>query len=959
MMIVLFVGLGCTSAGAAPADAGLDSTEVQEYRNYFEVSADQAAENLATQATAAEADLAGVLEARLESHYAGVWFDNDSGELVVSTLPSTSRSEVEAPISAAGLQPDDFRVAVVNSSWSELESVQAQIGVELRSAMERGLVRMWLDARENVVVVELAQGAMPALVERAERLATVFPGRTEIRSATTPSFDPKPLACRAALLEKYCDLPMRGGVAMNVNGDWLYRCTAGFPARGISDGRRYVLTAGHCGPVENWASMDGGVDIIHQSTEEIDSHLHYLGKLQQITWPGHDWAKIDATGSYWDQTPWPTRVAYWGEYDGTVVHENYEIEGEAKGVQGQFVCHSGATTGTTCGELVATDYDVYYDGNGVWVNDLGVVVGGCAGPGDSGGSVFAGHMALGLLSGGEYDEGDPEVEGDEHYCHEAEWDYSEIGNVTQALGVRILPRIDDSATQTTIESATALNGNPGWFSIKGKVKALGGASVNNAKVKVKLLKVENGQWVQKAELEATVNSGVYEINNWNGVGPGEWIAKVVFPAQNGLGESSSAEGLEGGFLVKDGYRIVSKNSGKCLDVYYVSKENGASVKQQYCADPTIFQNQVFTLQPLGNGYLRIVPRHSGGCLEIAVASQYNGALLQQWGCNGSSQQSWQTSFVENAGGAEYIKLIPKHSGKCLDVLGGSTADGASVGQWDCNTTAQQKWTLQSVNSGPVATEVTQTVPESERLNGQPGYASVHGYVKTGYYGIPAGDNWVNVNYEQEVSPGNFSLIKTNHPTLNSEGFYEYKYEGLGAGNWRIWTGFPGSTKAAPALAASQSAKVNIHLGTGYRFKFRHSEKCLSLLGNYATSGTPFVQWSCYANPNPNDGQVFTMVPKGDGYYNLVVNSSGKCVDVTEWSQTPATQIKEYPCGAAQTNQLWYPTPISGQAPWNAFIVKHSGQCLDNYASGTANGTNAVQWPCNWGASEQWVYQGIG
>jgi Ricin-type beta-trefoil lectin domain-like/Ricin-type beta-trefoil lectin domain len=507
-------------------------------------------------------------------------------------------------------------------------------------------------------------------------------------------------------------------------------------------------------------------------------------------------------------------------------------------------------------------------------------------------------------------------------------------------------------SKTTVESSVPLNGNPGWVSVRGKVESA--QSLNGKTVNVELKKLEGGVYVTKSTLQTTVTNNSYEISNWEGVGPGEWAARAVFPEQAPFDRSYSNEETEGHFTVRDGYHIVNKNSGKCLDVYYGSKENGASVKQQYCADPTVYQNQVYTLVPAGNGYLKLKPRHSGSCLEIAGASQENTALLQQWTCNGSAQQSWQPVTLEEAGGIQYIRLIAKHSGKCLDVLTGSLADGAAVGQWECNATAQQKWSLQSVDSAPIPTEVTETAPESERLNGQPGYASVHGYVKTGSYGIPSPDNYVNVNYEKEVSANTYQLIKTVHPVLNSEGFYEVRSEGLATGNWRIWAGFQGSGN----LAASQSGKVNVQIKSGYRFVFRQSGKCLSLSGNNPTAGTPIVQWTCSASPSPGDGQVFTLVPAEVGYFNVVVNSTGKCVDVTEWSQSPGTWLRQYSCGEKQTNQLWQVVPIQGQPGWNAFVVKHSGQCADVYASSTANGAQLVQWPCNWGGNEQWSFQAV-
>jgi len=293
----------------------------------------------------------------------------------------------------------------------------------------------------------------------------------------------------------------------------------------------------------------------------------------------------------------------------------------------------------------------------------------------------------------------------------------------------------------------------------------------------------------------------------------------------------------------------------------------------------------------------------------------------------------------------------------MDVYNAGTANGTAIQQWSCTGVAQQKWTFKSVDSAPIPTETFLTVPESERLNGQPGYASAHGYVKTGAYGV--GGNYVNVNYEKEVSPGKFELLKSSHPVLNSEGFYEYKYEGLAAGNWKIWTGFPGVGN----LAASQSAKVNIHLGTGYRFVFKHSNKCMSLSGNSSANGTPIIQWDCSASPNPNDGQVFTIVPfEGGARFEILINSVsspewGKCVDVTGAGTGNGVKLQSWECFNGAANQLWQIVPVSGE--WNAAIAKNSGRCMDVENFSTANNARLQQWDCGWTTNQQWKFQGIG
>jgi hypothetical protein len=382
-----------------------------------------------------------------------------------------------------------------------------------------------------------------------------------------------------------------------------------------------------------------------------------------------------------------------------------------------------------------------------------------------------------------------------------------------------------------------------------------------------------------------------------------------------------------------------------------SYENGALMQQWECLNPQTAQNQVFTLVP-GNGNYELIARNSGRCVDVLNGSAENGARAQQWTCNGGPQQKWAGPAVETVGGVNYINLIAKHSGKCMDVTGASTANGAGIQQWTCNGGNQQKWTLQSVESPAPATETSINVPPGEVLHGQPtGYVSVNGRVQAGAY--PVAGRYVNVNYSKETSPGTWTVMSTSHPTLNSEGAYSYPYWKVAAGNWRVRTVFPGGE----GLAESVSDYRYFTIKSGYRFVWRHSGKCMTLSENSATNGKPIIQWECFS-VNPADGQVFSLVPMG-GAYEIKVNSTGKCVDVTSASQANGALLQEYSClEEGQTNQLWSLVELQGQPGWFAFIAKHSGKCADVPASSSANGVQFQQWTCNWTGNQQFAIQAI-
>lgn len=73
-------------------------------------------------------------------------------------------------------------------------------------------------------------------------------------------------------------------------------------------------------------------------------------------------------------------------------------------------------------------------------------------------------------------------------------------------------------------------------------------------------------------------------------------------------------------------------------------------------------------------------QHSGKCLDVDGWSTANGAPIQTWACHYGDNQRFR---IYDAGEG-YIQIRPKHSNRCLDVAGWSRDPGAPVIQWDCH-----------------------------------------------------------------------------------------------------------------------------------------------------------------------------------------------------------------------------------------------------------------------------------
>ncbi|MET7330534.1 ricin-type beta-trefoil lectin domain protein [Nonomuraea sp. NPDC005650] len=76
---------------------------------------------------------------------------------------------------------------------------------------------------------------------------------------------------------------------------------------------------------------------------------------------------------------------------------------------------------------------------------------------------------------------------------------------------------------------------------------------------------------------------------------------------------------------------------------------------------------------------------AGKCVDVAGGSGADGAAVQLYTCNGSAAQQWTRP------GDGTLRAL----GKCLDVVDRGTADGSKLQLWSCSGAANQQWTYTS------------------------------------------------------------------------------------------------------------------------------------------------------------------------------------------------------------------------------------------------------------------------
>lgn len=146
----------------------------------------------------------------------------------------------------------------------------------------------------------------------------------------------------------------------------------------------------------------------------------------------------------------------------------------------------------------------------------------------------------------------------------------------------------------------------------------------------------------------------------------------------------------GGGIVANGvYKIVSRHSGKALDVAGMGTSNGSNVHQwTYWGG----ENERWAVIHLGNAQYSIIGLQSGKALDVAGWGTSNGSNVHVWSYGGGANQKWM--ITTTSGG--YYRLTPTNAtGMSLDVSGASTADGANVQIWQYLGGNNQQWSFQA------------------------------------------------------------------------------------------------------------------------------------------------------------------------------------------------------------------------------------------------------------------------
>lgn len=351
--------------------------------------------------------------------------------------------------------------------------------------------------------------------------------------------------------------------------------------------------------------------------------------------------------------------------------------------------------------------------------------------------------------------------------------------------------------------------------------------------------------------------------------------------------------------------------------------------------------------PLPDGSYVVVPACSASrCLDVAGGSSADGADVRLWASNMTGAQRVVARADAETG---LYELAFAGTGKALDVSGAGTAAGTNVQQWTANGTKAQRWAISENADGSYSVESALAEGLSLDVAGAGDFdgAGLDVWPANG----TAAQRFSFIPAPAQVEPAGRTV---------DDGVYEL----VGAGSGKALD-VSGASRADGARAqiwarnTTMAQMFRVALGPDgfYSVRAVHSGKALDAdLGN-VVPGARVNQWSDCGSAN----QRWRIDVAADGSWTLVNAASGLALDVCGGSSADGAAVQTWtPNGTAA--QSWSAVPVSSLIPEGYVAVSSllpGGRVLDVSGGSDRAGANAQTWEWNGTPAQRWLASDAG
>lgn len=325
---------------------------------------------------------------------------------------------------------------------------------------------------------------------------------------------------------------------------------------------------------------------------------------------------------------------------------------------------------------------------------------------------------------------------------------------------------------------------------------------------------------------------------------------------------------------------------------------------------------------------------ANGGPNIGADNSYNSCPNQGGGSLSIANNNFETPYV---GSGNYNAFQINPSGASWSFAGGAGISGNGSGYTSGNPSAPDGAQVaflqgtgsfsQSISGFQASTSYTVTFQAAQRGNWNQGGQDLQVQLDGSVLGTfkPNGSSY------QTLSTAAFTTTSGSH-TLTFQG---------------LDTATGDNTAFIDAVTLSTTGSGGgLTAGGTYAFSNQGVGKCLDNEGSTSDSSGIWI-WDCGSS---NQNQAWTLNSVGNGYYQLVNKTSGKCLDNTGGSSADGNHLQEYSCIANNVNQAWSFSSLGNG--YYTIINQGTGKCVDNSGGGSSNGNPTIQWQCISGNQHQ-------
>ena len=321
--------------------------------------------------------------------------------------------------------------------------------------------------------------------------------------------------------------------------------------------------------------------------------------------------------------------------------------------------------------------------------------------------------------------------------------------------------------------------------------------------------------------------------------------------------------------------------------------------------------------------------------DIEEASEADGARLQIWEkVNLTDNQKFEIKSTEDG----HYTIQAVHSGKVLDVTGAGMINGTKVQQYTSNGTDAQKWKIVKNEDG--------TYSIMSKCNGLyldiPGAEAKNGVKLQVYEGNGTQAQKFKLfkieelKGEQTIEDGLYKIKTSTNRTI---GLDVERLSRVNGANVQIWT-------ESNIISKNQRFEVTYKGNGYYEIKAQHSGKSLDVAGAGTTNGTNVQQYTS----NGTDAQRWIIRENTDGTYSIQSKANGLYIDVYGGLIRNGSNIQMYEGNGSATQKFVFEKvekpnceQILEDGIYKINTALNSNMCLDIAGGSYNNQANLQIW----------------